>query len=407
MAAVHFLAECLWLNGPKPSLELMTKTFRMLWSDPDAFQRVRYQMSQLHLCADIAHFPLTDAYLPNLVTRSIKRTVHLPSDADLALDDSSYDAQTTLSDDDEWLYAGMAPPGWDDVADTDPYDQVEPSDEFADEDDAEAAEDEEPLAAWHPEGAKVHWHGKAMEGIGFSPAGDISAAWYDKILEERKVKKPWMREIHKAGGWEPGMLLTRIEMRYRRRIMNELEVAYGTEKGARWYDDPYVALDHLGEMWAFGVGFPPEYDLLPDVTHRGWMRLAMPDPNDPNCTRWPTDPLWEVVQRVPFAQQLPKPLRRAKKVNPDLDKIDAEIRGLLVSRAMLRGSYLKAPAEISRELEAFDERIADWDADRGRNFAEDVRERARMAGKKLPYKAPLTFPKRPRGRPAKRDMSAS
>ncbi|MBA2678633.1 MAG: hypothetical protein H0U76_09620 [Ktedonobacteraceae bacterium] len=395
VAAVHFLAECLWLNGAKPSLDLMTKAFRRMWSDPDAFADVHYQLSQIHLCADIAHFPLTDAYLPHLVTHSIKRTVHLPSHADLALDDSLYDEHTSVSDDDDWLFNGMPPQDWYDA------DPDLPDDAYADDDDGEDDQDEdegdqeeeEDTTQWHPEGAKVHWRGKAMEGIGFSPAGDLSAAWYDKILEERKVKKTWMREIHKAGGWELGMLLTRIELRYRRGILNELEVAFGTEKGARWFDDPYVALDHLGEMWGFGVGYPPEYDHLPDVTHRGWMRLAVPDPNDGTRSRWATDPLWEVVQRVPFAQGLPKPLKRAKEAKPDLDKIDAEIRGLLVSRAMLRGSYLKAPAEISQELEAFDERIAEWDSARGRNFAEDVRERARMAGKKLPYKPSLVFPR--------------
>ncbi|MBA3822769.1 MAG: hypothetical protein H0X24_02550, partial [Ktedonobacterales bacterium] len=239
-------------------------------------------------------------------------------------------------------------------------------------------------------------------GIGFSPGADMSAAWYDKILEERKHKKPWMREIHKAGGWELGMRLTRIELRYRRGILNELEVAHGTEKGARWFDDPYVTLDHLGEAWGFGVGYPPEFDRLPDVTHRGWMRLAVPDSTDGTRSRWDTDPLWEVVQRAPFLHGLPKPLKRAKEAKPDLDQIDAEIRGMLVTRAMLRGSYLDAPASLPGELVAFQERITEWDAHVGRVFSEDVRERARMSGKQVPMKAPLVFPKRPRGRPAKR-----
>ncbi|MBA3824182.1 MAG: hypothetical protein H0X24_09850 [Ktedonobacterales bacterium] len=215
-----------------------------------------------------------------------------------------------------------------------------------------------------------------------------------------------MREIHKAGGWEPGIRLTRIEIRYRRGILNELEVAYGTEKGARWYDDPYVAIEHLGEMWGFGVGFPPEYDLLPDVTGRGWMRLAVPG-GDSNQTRWATDPLWEVVQRVPFGQGLPKPLKRAREAAPDLEKLDAEVRGLLVSLATQRGAYLKAPASLAQEVAAFLERIAERDQGRGRDFAEDVRERARMAGKKLPYKAPLEFPKVVRGAKGDAHESAS
>ena len=78
---------------------------------------------------------------------------------------------------------------------------------------------------------------------------------------------------------------------------------------------------------------------------------------------------------------------------------------MLVTRAMLRGSYLKAPASMPQEMLAFQERIAEWEQARGRNFSEDVRERARMSGKKLPYKAPLEF--RKRGRPRKQHLDES
>ncbi len=159
-----------------------------------------------------------------------------------------------------------------------------------------------------------------------------------------------------------------------------LEVALGHDKGQRFFDDPYVAVDHAGDLWGFGVGLPPEHDHAPDVTHRGWMRLAVPDPQDSNRTRWSTDPLWEIIQRAPFSTGLPKPLRRAKHVQPDLDQLGAQMRDYFISWAVLRGSYRPGPASLARELAAFAEWAAQFEQEKGVSFAEDVRERARLSG---------------------------
>ena len=298
---------------------------------------------------------------------------------------------------------------WDEEIDSNPYESVDlagwDEEDINDEDDDESASDDpgddsdDEESRWDSDGGTVHWRGQRIEGIGFSPAGAMSAAWYDKILKERKakLKKPWMREIHKAGGWQLDMALTRLEYRHKRLIFNELEVALGHERGQRWFDDPWVALEHLGDLWAFDVGLPPEHDQVPDVTHRGWMRLVVPDPSDTRRSRWKTDPLWEIVQRVPFNQGVPKPLRRDKQVRPDLDQIDAQIRGYLVSRAVLREVYMAGPANLSRELESFDEHMAEWEQEKGSDFAEEVRERARMMGKKVPYRDPVVLPMKRQG----------
>jgi len=156
---------------------------------------------------------------------------------------------------------------------------------------------------------------------------------------------------------------------------------------------PYTAVDHAGDLWGFGVGLPPEHDHAPDVTHRGWMRLAVPDVQDSNRARWKTDPLWQIVQRVPFAEGLPKPLRRAKHVQPDLDQLGAQMRGYFISWAVVQESYRPGLAALARELEAFEDWAANFEQEKGVNFAEDVRERARLSGKKVPYKAPLSLPK--------------
>nr|MBA2678824.1 hypothetical protein [Ktedonobacteraceae bacterium] len=420
VAMVHLGAECLWLHQPKPSLDLMVNCLKSMWSDREAFKSVTYQTSQIHLCADIAHFPLTLDHLPNLVTHSIKRAVHVPSLDDLDLDDTGLEPDTSYSDDDyDYLISGIVPDGWgDDDGDLgelpDPYnepdDEFDEDDESDDDDDDEDQEgegdtsDENEQTRWDVDGGKVHWRGQRVEGIGFSPAGAMSAAWYDKILEERKAlhKKPWMREIHKAGGWEVGMQLTRVEFRPKRPVLNEWQAALGQAKGERWFDDPYVTVEHLGDMWGFFAGLADEHDLAPESTYRGWMRLTTPNRHDSRRSRWPTSPLWQVVQRVPFSEGMPKPLKRVREAKPDLSQLDAEILGMFITRAMLRGTYLQQPAELAREMEAFEDRMCEEEASKIAGFGEAVRERARMGGKKLPYHTPLELPKRPRGRPAKR-----
>ena len=58
VAIVHFLAKALWLNSPKTCLDQMQSCLKTMWADPDAYKEVTFQLSQIHLCADIAHFPL-------------------------------------------------------------------------------------------------------------------------------------------------------------------------------------------------------------------------------------------------------------------------------------------------------------------------------------------------------------
>jgi hypothetical protein len=71
---------------------------------------------------------------------------------------------------------------------------------------------------------------------------------------------------------------------------------------------------------------------------------------------------------------------------------------MLVTWSMVRESYLKAPATLAKEYEDFSKWAADFEQRRGLNFSEDVRERARLVGKKVPYKEPILLPKKPRNR---------
>ena len=46
----------------------------------------------------------------------------------------------------------------------------------------------------------MHLRGRRASGFAFSPGGDLSAVWYDKLLEERASGKRWMEAIHTMGG---------------------------------------------------------------------------------------------------------------------------------------------------------------------------------------------------------------
>jgi hypothetical protein len=321
-----------------------------------------------------------------LLTRSRKRVIHIPSlhDVESVATGSVEDA---ASFDDAWL-TDAAPPAWESVpldlldlgALTSPFSDSPHDDEAEDDDMSYADED----------GAAVHLWERRASGFAFSPGGDLSAVWYDKLLEERASGKRWMETIHVAGGWQQGMPLTRIETRFRRGALRELalqRIALDTAP-MRWFDDPWECLDHLQDLWAFFAGLPPEVDVAPDVTHRGWTRLAMPDAADPNRSRWRTDPIWEIIQRACFQPEVaPAALTNVPRVRHDLAQVDAELYGLLKLRAVLRGEYLETTATLSQELHAFADEMDEVDAKRGRDFAEEVREKARMLGKPVPMRA--------------------
>jgi hypothetical protein len=74
-------------------------------------------------------------------------------------------------------------------------------------------------------------------------------------------------------------------------------------------------------------------------------------------------------------------------VRHDLAQVDAELYGLLKLRAVVRGEYLDTTATLSQELCALADEMDEVDATRGRDFAEEVREKARSMGKPVPIRS--------------------
>lgn len=375
LGSVRLSAKLLWQFGPQVALDGVRQLIREMWSDAQAFYALTFRLSQLHLAVDMANFAPSPADLDRVLTHSKVKAVHVPS-----VDDEGADFPAVGSLDD---YLDDVPDEWDGL----PLDFFLDHDEIADLDDADDDEEEEDLGDEQhadDEGATVYLYGKRASGFTFSPGSPLSAAWYNKELEERTSGKVWMREIHQAGGWQPHMSLFRVELRFMRPIMREMQNTLGKEAGA-WLDDPWQAIQHYHDFWAYGVGLPPEHDLAPDVTHRGWMRLTLPQLNDKTRGRWPTDPVWHIIQRADFGMYTPpQALSRSKLIVHDAVAIDAEIYGLLRLRSVLHGRHEETTLTLSQELRAFANEMEDWDEVKNRDYTEEVREKARSLGRGVP-----------------------
>ena len=111
---------------------------------------------------------------------------------------------------------------------------------------------------------------------------------------------------------------------------------------------------------------------------------------DKNRRRRATDPAWLVVQRANFGPDaLVVPLARVPTVKHDLNQVDAELYGLFKLRAALRGEHLEETATLSLELRDFSRCMEEVDQQKGRDFAEEVREKARQMGKPVPLRSPM------------------
>ncbi len=349
VGSARLSAECLWSHGARGALDRLRDDLASMWAsaEPGSFRQVIWQLSQIHLCADVANFAPDPADLSRLLTRSRKRTIHIPSLQDVE-SAAAGALEADASFDDVWL-AGAVPPAWDSVP-LDLLDLASLDSPFAEHDDDDG-EDEEDVVYADEAGATVHLWGRRASGFAFSPGGDLSAVWYDKLLEERASGKRWMEAIHTVGGWQQDMPLTRVEARFRRGVLREL-AQQSTVPGTmpvRWFDDPWECLDHLQDLWAFFAGLPPEADVAPDVTHRGWMRLVVLEADDANRSRWRTDPTWETLQCARFQPHVSSAaLTRLPRVRHDLAQVDAELYGLLKLRAALAASTWTPPPRSAR-----------------------------------------------------------
>ena len=112
VGSVRLSAECLWTYGPRGALDGMRDGLRALWRWAQArgFAAVTFQLSQIHLCADIVHYVPEPADLSRLVTRSLKKVVHIPSIEEEQAAWMAGEVEALVLDE-PWL-SGMVPEEW-------------------------------------------------------------------------------------------------------------------------------------------------------------------------------------------------------------------------------------------------------------------------------------------------------
>jgi hypothetical protein len=229
----------------------------------------------------------------------------------------------------------------------------------------------------------VHRFGRRISGMTFSPGGDVSMVIYDKVLQSRLSGKRHMEPIWLAAGWQSGVPVTRHEARVRRPAVRELGLV-GEVRSC--LDDPWEFLGQKKDVFAAVVG---RSEPCPDATDVAWIRRVVPDADNANRSRWPTDPVWRVVQGAIFAAAPAEARRliRRRQRGANVSVLDRGQFGYLVSRVAHlhpNGGEWTLSRALGGALPALEAVEAKKQARTGNDFGELVRERRRQRGLPLP-----------------------
>ncbi|OOZ42859.1 hypothetical protein BOW37_12655 [Solemya velum gill symbiont] len=118
-----------------------------------------------------------------------------------------------------------------------------------------------------------HSDKRRFSGWSIAVRSDLSARLYNKTIELEKSGKDYMRDIWSDLGWDGEQGVWRLEFQFRRDALRRQSV--------KTFDD---LLQYLGGLWTYAT--------------TDWLRLTCPDSNDKTQTRWPTHPMWEVLQQA-------------------------------------------------------------------------------------------------------------
>jgi hypothetical protein len=149
------------------------------------------QVSEVHLCADVAGWELSLDDIAAFITRSRSKGVRLGSDAA-----------------DEELDASLEATG--------------------------------PFIA--PAQARVQFAGRRLATLDFSKGAHHACCLYDKTAEIMVSRKDWMQEVWTSNSWDGESRVTRVEFRYKRECLREMKV-----------EEAYTFLDQIPGLWAYST----------------------------------------------------------------------------------------------------------------------------------------------------------
>src|SRR5262249_34697491 len=138
--------------------------------------------------------------------------------------------------------------------------------------------------------------------VTWSPGGAISFVQYDKTLEARLRNKRFMEPLWRAARWDGAGSVIR-EARLRPDALRTLGLPAEIQGTL---DDSWTFLEHIGGVWGYVAGQAPRTDdasvncaTTASPVDVAWIRRVVPD-TDSNRSRWPTDPVWQLVQAALF-----------------------------------------------------------------------------------------------------------
>ncbi len=370
VAQARLGSECLWRLTPRRALDEVDALIRRMWARPIPFRRDRqrdaahWQVSQVHLAVDVANAPLEAEQAARYVSRSRTQAVYEAAKSELgkllrAIHGPEAEDVDALVLDWDALYQDDG---------FDPFDDLVP----------ERDRDVEPVPVEH-RAVTTFRSGSRISGMTFSPGGDVSMVLYDKPLQARLSGKHHMEPIWAASGWTREVPVTRHEARLRRPAVRELGLPHDLRP---CLDDPWEFLEHQKDVFAAVVG---RAEPCPDAVDVAWIRRGVPEESDSRRSRWPTDPVWRVVQSATFAEAPAEARRliRRRQRGHDTKKLDHGQYGYLASRTAIlhadggQWTLSRAIGEALPRLEAVER-------EQGIAFGELVRERRRQRGLALP-----------------------
>lgn len=312
IATVRFSAEYLWSCAQLQDALIALQVFL----DELLHDEVYLQLSEVHLCADVAGWKDIDALdrQRHFVTHSRKRGVY-------AVPDWGYDAK--LGD---------------------------------------------------------YGYGLQRTGFDFSRGGSVSVSIYDKTREARQSGKTWFEDIWRHNGWmeEDDGRVWRVELRLKREALHELLQEgkfHGIEDAYELPDLlPLLWAYGVGSPGG-GTG---ETNAQPDGWLR--CVVPPGKSKDHRRSRWPTHPTWEVVQRaflskMTLPEQVGKVVRKRHEQHSINKGLEA-VMGYLTSLAAWSGGELSNEGvDLSVVLHWLMERGEEYLQREERDFSAEVQRK--------------------------------
>ncbi len=165
--------------------------FTLLYAFLADFLQVPFtlQVSEVHVCVDLAGWELYRDEMPAFITRSRSKGLRLGSAAaDEELDDSLETAGPFIA----------------------------------------------------PSEVRLQFAGRRLATLDFSKGASHACCIYDKTAEIAVSRKDWMQEVWTSNGWNGESCVTRVEFRYKRECLREMRV-----------EEAYAFLGQIPSLWAY------------------------------------------------------------------------------------------------------------------------------------------------------------